>query len=252
MQVLTTTTRTVTPHRRLLFTHKPWIYYNFSGSNLFSTTLKPIPKAPVSPSGLSSILNVTVPLATPWYSPADPFDWWQWQWYTTKRRKLLSKIFSTTTTTTTTTTRKTTTTTGTSKVTNRLTNSTSTVPSTTKSKATSSVFKWLDQTTSSKKKVFTDGFDEEYKDWIEYFTTIQNQKTSTSTKTTTSTLTSTSSLQKHQPLAYFSTKSNAKTVTINTPPAKRQHPQQNPVVNERNAVAIPTNGKSKQKEDLPD
>ncbi|CAF4993617.1 unnamed protein product, partial [Rotaria sp. Silwood1] len=43
------------------------------------TTIKPIIKSSTTLPALSSIMKSTLPLPTPWYSPAGPFDWWQWQ-----------------------------------------------------------------------------------------------------------------------------------------------------------------------------
>lgn len=238
----TTTTRTATAHRRLLFTHKPWIYYNFSGSQLLSTSVKSIIESETHVPALASNLKTTLPMATPWYSPAGPFDWWQWQWYTTKNRKSSLKIdsitstkpTSTTSTQTTTTTRRTTTRSTTTGF--RLTNRTST-----QSKATIDWFKWPDQTSSSStKNSRLDDFEKEYKEWVEYLTTDQIQEDVTST-TTANPLTSISPREQYQHMGYLTTKSNWKIVTINTPPAKRQQPS-NPVASERNAIATQTNG----------
>jgi hypothetical protein len=245
-------TRTAaTPHQRLLFTHKPWIYNNFSSSQLFTitTTSKSVIKSTIHPSTLSSILKPTVPMPTPWYSPAGPFDWWQWQWYTTKIRKASKKLHSTRRTSTTRTKLAATTTTTTTTV--RLTNKTSAIPTTTKSQATLGSFKWSDQTTVSPKKESSDEFEDEYKDWIEYFTAdpIRDLIKSTSTSA------SIPSREQYQQMGYPPTKSNWKIITINTPPSKRQDPQQNSVVSERNAITTSTNGENEfifKKKDLLD
>jgi len=236
------TTRTATAHQRLLFTHKPWIYNNFSSSQLFTittTTSKSVIKSTIHPSTLSSILKTTVPMPTPWYSPAGPFDWWQWQWYTTKIRKGSKKLHSTRRTSTTRT-KLAATTTPTTTTTVRLTNTTSTIPTTTKSQATLGSFKWSDQTTVSTKKEPSDEFEDEYKDWIEYFTAdpIRDLIKSTSTSA------SIPSREQYQQMGYPPTKSNWKIITINTPPSKRQDPQQNSVVSERNAITTSSNGEN--------
>jgi hypothetical protein len=238
--IFTTTTRAATAHQRLLFTHTPWIYYNFSGSQLFTTTSKPAIKSATHPPIISSTTKANLPLPTPWYSPAGPFDWWQWQWYTTGSRQSSLKIDSTKQTTT----RKTITTIRTT-TTPRLTNKTTSIPTSTESKATVGWFKMQGTTSSLIKKDPSDSFEEEYKDWIEYSTADRIRE-----KIITSTSTSSSSQQQYQQMDYLQTKSNWKIATIITPPAKRQHSQQNPVVSERNAVAIATNGKNTKKKDL--
>lgn len=232
MAISTSTSRTATPQQRLLFTHKPWIYHNLNDSKLFRTTTKSksVIKSITQPSKLSSTLKTPVPIATPWYSPAGPYDWWQWQWYTTKSRKASRKMLSTNTTVVTTT--------GI-----RLTNRTSTIPTSTKSQTTANLFKWADQTTVStiiKKTTTTDEFDAEYKDWLESFTSEKIQEIITSTTSTLGTFTP---RDHYQQIGYSPTISNSKIITINTPPAKRQHSQQSPVVSERNALATATNGK---------
>ena len=247
-----TTTETVTAEQRLLFTHKPWIYYNPSSPKVFTTSttaavaatttttaIRPVLKSSTNPLGLSAMLKTTVPLPTPWYSPAGPYDWWQWQWYTTKVHQLSRKMhltkqtFTTTATTTTTTTF-------------HLTNKTSTISTNTNSQPTFNWFKSFDRTSISMKKLpVKDDLDEEYKDWIEYFTSdkISELITSTTITTTTTTTTIISITQKpYPPITYPITNSNWKIVTINTPPSKRQHSQQNHIASERNAIATHTNG----------
>jgi hypothetical protein len=193
--------------------------------------------------GLAADLKTTLPMPTPWYSPAGPFDWWQWQWYTTKTRKSSLKNHSTKSTKTTTTTSRQTTTTTTRRTTMtrstttgfRLTNRTNT-----QSKATVDWFKWPGHTSSSSTtKTPLDDFEKEYKEWIQYLTTDQMQEEITST--VANSLTSISPRQQYQPMGHLPTKSNWKIVTINTPPAKRQQPS-NSVASERNAIATQANG----------
>jgi hypothetical protein len=85
--------------------------------------------------------------------------------------------------------------------------------------------------------------DEEYRKWLEFLSNNKIQGIITTTITPT-TLISISPRQQYQPIGYFPTKTIWKSVTTNTPQSKRQHPQQNPAVSERNAVGIQTNGKN--------
>jgi hypothetical protein len=243
----TTTTRVATAQQRLLFTHKPWIYYSTTNSPSIPTTTIPSIKSTTPSPTLSSDVKTTLPVPTPWYSPAGPFDWWQWQWYTTKSKQAPITIHSTTqisTTTTTTSTTTTTVTTTTTKSTTRLSTKTSTISTSTKqAAATIDWFKWPTTEPSSINKKPLDDSDEEYKSWLAYLSTNKIQGIITST-VTISTLLSISPRQKYQQIGYFPTKSNWRIVTINTPANKRQHSQLNPAVSERNAVGIQTNGKS--------
>jgi hypothetical protein len=240
--------RTVTAHQRLLFTHKPWIYSNFSGSRLFTATSKPTIKSTTYSPTLSSIIKTTLQSPTPWYSPAGPFDWWQWQWYTTPSQKSPITIHSPQQTTRTISRTSTTSpTVATTTTTALLTNKTGTIPTSAKFQATADWFKWPDKTFGSTKKESSDDSGEEYRDWLEYFTgdKIQEIRTSaTTTTTTTSTSTPIPLQQQQQQMGYPPMNSNWKIVTINTPPAKRQHSQQSPVVSERNALAMAANGKN--------
>ena len=212
------------------------------GFDLLSTTSKFLPAPQRSPSSA----NITLPYPTPWYSPAGPFDWWQWQWYTTRKRKPSKKIISTqpttttTITTTTTTITITTTTTTTSTTTTRqsathLTNNTNRSPTATPANPW---LQWADDAVRSTEKTSVDDSAREYAEWLESFTTDQLESM---LSTTISPLAYTSSEQNE----YFRTKSNWKIVTINTPPAKRHHSQQNPTVSERNAIGMSPDGKNK-------
>ena len=244
--ISTTTTRTATAHRRLLFTHKPWVYYSFGNSQSSTTTIHPTIKSITPSSALSLIGKTTLPMPTPWYSPAGPYDWWQWQWHTTKFQKSPMSIHSTTqppttSTQTTSTTRQTSTTTTTTASTTHSSTKTSTITTTTKYIATVDLFKRPSkQPDSTKEKPFTD-FDEEYHDWLDYFSTNDIQPIITST-VTTSTLISISPRQQYSQMGFLPTKPNSKIVTINTLSSKRQQSQQNPSVSERNAIGTQTNG----------
>ena len=108
-------TTATTLYHRVLFANKPWIYISTRAP---STTVPPTSKYLPPSSQVPLTVTPTIPVPTPWYSPAGPFDWWQWQWYTTKSQKSTVKILSATqrstrfskATTTTTTTSSTTTT----------------------------------------------------------------------------------------------------------------------------------------------
>jgi hypothetical protein len=255
-----TTTRTATANRRLLFTHKPWVYYIFNSSRssrTTTTTTNLTTKSIKSSSALSSILKTTLPLPTPWY-PSDSFlDWLIRHSYTTKFKKSpikfpLTTQPSTISTQTTSTTRRTSTTTTpiittttpiitttipittttTTESTTRSTKKTSAITTTTKPETTADWFKWPSQQA---------GFKDDYTDWIEYLPTNHIQTIITST-VTTSTLASISTRHQYQQIGFLATKPNWKVITINTPPAKRDRPQQRPSVNERNAVGIQNNG----------
>ncbi|CAF1117464.1 unnamed protein product [Rotaria sordida] len=305
----TSTTQTATAHQRLLFTHQPWVFYSSSSSQSFTpttktTTIKSTIQSSTSSSTLSSmIIKSTLPLPTPWYSPAGPFDWWQWQWYT-KKSKTSSINFHYTTQTITTSTQITSTTRKISPTTSTIVITTTTTPSTTVTTAstlmttisttrltespsttrltkppsttrlteppsttrlteppsttrltklpnmitTSSKYEptadWLQwpykEIDTNKKDPSDDDFEDEYQDWLDYFTASKNQGIITST-VTPSTLISISSEQPYPYLDHIPTKSKWKVITINTPPAKRHHSQPNPGVNERNALGIQSN-----------
>ena len=302
----TTTTRTATAHRRLLFTHKPWIYRSSSTARSLTAATEQSTKTSTEPLPVSTaMMKATLPIVTPWYSPAGPFDWWQWQWYTTKSRKASVTISSTVTTPTTppstttatttttstrsttvttvtsttqrsstTTTRKTTptattttastktstkttktTTATTSSATKKITTTITTEPTSSSTRATSTAkavtmdwFKLPFEEAADVKKNPQDNFDKEYKEWLAYLTTNEIQGIMTST-VTSETVLPLSPKQQQQGSSSASTKStwsldHRAAVTVNTPPAKRQHSQQSPGVSERNAVAIPNNGKN--------
>ncbi|CAM2697728.1 unnamed protein product [Rotaria socialis] len=87
--ISTSTAKTPTAHQRLLFTHQPWVYHSSNSylsytTTTITTTTKPIIISSTQTPSLSSTAAGTVPFPTPWYSPAGPFDWWQWQWHTKK------------------------------------------------------------------------------------------------------------------------------------------------------------------------
>jgi hypothetical protein len=230
------------------------VYYIFNSSRSSRTTTIAInitTKSITSSSALSSILKTTLPLPTPWYPPGGPLDWlWTWQPYTTKFKKSPTKFPLTTqpstiSTQTTTTTRRTTTTstpiitttiprttTTTTESTTRSTHKPSAITTTTKPETTVDLFKWPSKHA---------GFKEDYTDWVKYFPTNHIQTIITST-VKTSTLASMSTRHQYQQIGFLPTKPNWKVITINTPPAKRDHPQQHPGVNERNAVGIQNNG----------
>ena len=268
------------------------------------TSTKPLPVSTV-------VMEVTVPVATPWYSPVGPFDWWQWQWYTTRSKKASVTILptvtttlapstlttrvpattATTTTTTTTVTRPTTTTTvatttqrsSTTTVATTTTTTTSTRTSTTSATTIKSTTKKITTTvkpetssastgTTSTVKVvpmdwpnlpFKDSadmkknplndVDKEYQEWLAYLTTNEIHGIITSTESSKTSLPLSprqqqQQQQQQQGSSSTSTKStwpsDHRVVTVNTPPAKRQHSQQSPGVSVRNFIAIPNNGKN--------
>ena len=248
------TTRTATPDRRLLFTKRPWIYYSFSNSQsstrilkVAGTTRSTITTAPITTTTTSAIfspIKTTLPVPTPWYLPEGPHDWWQRQWYTPKPRKPSIKVHSkaqyTTTTTsaqTTSTTQRTTTTSSTT-ITTRTTLSSTTVQSTirlvNKTISTSTTQKsaivWFKSSTK-KPDIFANSYDD---------LGILKQTSHLETLAKTNPIISTST---EKQMISMTTKSNWRLVTVNTPPAKRYHQQQYPVVSERNAVGIQADGR---------
>ena len=230
----TTIHRTVTAQQRLLFTHKPWIYYNFTGFQSHSSSSRSFIKSTTQDAKLSVVIKTTPPLPTPWYSPAGPFDWWQWQWYTTRSLKSLSHSHSMSTTTTTQSTRTTT----------RSTPRTTTpIPISNKTNSHSKVildrFVWPDQQLSSTSKIRSDDFEKEYQDWLEYLTTNGIQDVFTTTPMTTST--PIISREQYPPVNSLPTESNWRIVTVDTPPSKRQH-QSNSLTSDRPAIVIQPNG----------
>ena len=235
----TTIFRTIPAEQRLLFTHKPWVYYNFTGFQRHSSTGRSFIRTTTNEGKLSAALKTTMPLPTPWYSPAGPFDWWQWQWYTTKYRKLSSH--NTLTTTTTTTARTTRTTTSTTSITYR---TTTVAHVTNKSNSHNKVildrFVWPDQLLSSTNTDRSNDFEKEYQDWLEYLTTNGIQEILTST-TLSSTSTPIVTREEYPQINSLSTKPSWRLVTVDTPPSKRQH-QSNSLSSDRNAISMQPNG----------
>lgn len=228
----TTIHRTITAQQRLLFTHKPWIYYNFTGFQSHSTSSRSFIKSTTQNAKLSAVIKTTPPIPTPWYSPAGPFDWWQWQWYTTRNPKLPSHSRSLTTTirSTHTTTKSTLRTTTHIPVSNRTNSDT---------KVILDRFVWPDQQLSSTAKIHSNDFEKEYQDWLEYLTTngIQDVFTTTTMSTSTPII----SREQYPPLSSLPTEPNWKIVTVDTPPSKRQH-QSNSLASDRTAIAMQPNG----------
>ena len=234
-------------------------------------------------SAVPSTIKTTLPLPTPWYSPAGPFDWWQWRWYTKKFKNPSLKIHSTvqpstintqtmatvrktsfspssssTTTTTTTTTTTVTTTTTTTTIAVSPTTTTRIIATT---KSTSSLSTKLNRiTTNRKQETMTNWFKWLYtepnvntkqrlNDFQEHYKNWLNYFTDNNIKgvltstVTTNALVSTSSRQQYSPNKYRMTKSKWKPIIVNTPPAKRYHSQENSDVSQRNAVRTQINGK---------
>lgn len=232
----TTIHRTVTAQQRLLFTHKPWIYYNFTGFQSHSTSGRSFVKSTTQEAKTSTIIKPTPPFPTPWYSPAGPYDWWQWQWYTTRNLKSPSDSYSMTTTTTPTrSTRTTTKSTTRAKTPVSVSNKTNSY-----TKVILDRFVWPDQQLSSTDKIRSDDFEKEYQDWLAYLTTHGIHEVFTTT-TMMSTSTPIISREQYPQEDSLPTEPNWKIVTVDTPPSKRQH-QLNSLASERTAIAMQPNG----------
>jgi hypothetical protein len=163
--VYTTTPQNVSAQQHLLVTHNPLISYNASNTESFTTKSTLKSTTHFSTSALTS--KMTVPSPTPWYPPAGPFDWWQWQWYATKIKKIpLTNHTTLQTTTTIITTNPTTT-----KSSINLTNTTKIITVTRKNAVTGDWFKYPHLPFTSTTKGRSDYDEEEYNEWPDYFAT---------------------------------------------------------------------------------
>ncbi|CAF1272754.1 unnamed protein product [Rotaria sordida] len=256
------TVRNTTIQPRLLFTHNPWIYYSSNSVVSSTTTTKPKTTSTMQLPVSSFMLKPNLPSPTPWYPPAGPFDWWQWQWYTTKFKKVSLKSLTTTETstssmqtTTTTTTTTTITTTITTTTTTATTTRKSTInPSTTinrktitrRHEVTADWFKWpYTESTSPLVQRRPDYYEEEYMEWPDYFLTskIQNARTPNSLVS----FSPEQPRQQYQQISLFPIKSkwqyDNRLVTTNTPSSKGQYTQQNTGrIEERDTPRIQQNG----------
>ena len=161
----TQTTWTTSVRQYASSTRKSRLHYTNSSTVLSTTTTTSSSTAP-------STVKTTLPLPTPWYPPAGPYDWWQWKWSTTQIIKSASTTPNITHTSTTTT-----------MTTSHLTSTTSsTVPVTNKTAITTAIrenttpfdwFQWphLEFTSTDKGRPDYDG--EDYSDWPDYFATTK-------------------------------------------------------------------------------
>jgi hypothetical protein len=221
-----TTFESVTAEQRLLFTQNPRMHHSSNSTkSSTTTTTKPTTKSTIV------TLETTLPSPTPWYPPAGPFDWWQWQWYTTRSKQASSEIVTTTHTTT-------------IKSTIHLTNKTDRPIITNRNKTTLDWFQWPHTAFTSTPKGRPDFYEEEDFDWPDYFVTTKIQPTKI--PNILASILSEQQRQKFQQMSFSSTKSNwqfyNQAVTINTPPSKRYDTQHNTLgAGERNAAGIPYN-----------
>ena len=144
-----------------------------------STTMKPITKSTTNSSRPSSTSQTTLPVPTPWYSPAGPFDWWGWQGYKTKPITESSKILNTTQTSTTTTTTTTTTVIINSTASTRTSPTTNIASSSEQNPTTTDWFGWPHVEFTSTVKGRSD-YDDDYSEWPDYFATTKIQPEMTS------------------------------------------------------------------------
>ena len=247
----TSTLPRVTIQQRLLVSNKPRMYDSFSSLESL-TTMKSNIKSMVHLPASSFMLKTTLPSPTPWYPPDGLFDWWQWQWYTTKFPKVplqflttnQTPISSTRTTTTLTVTTTVTTSPHTTRSIINLMNTTNRTAITRKNGVTVDWFKWPHIESISSTKRQPDYYDDDYPEYS-VTTRIQN---SISTNSLISILPDTQR-KKYQQLSVFPTQSNWHVnnpgITINTPSSKRHYTQPNTgMIGERNGVTgIQLNGK---------
>ncbi len=240
-----------TIQQRLLGTDKSQIDDN-SDSIKSLTKMNPNIKSTIYLPASSYTLKTTLPSPTPWYPPAGPFDWWQWQWYTTKFPKVSLKILTTnqtprsSTRTTTTTTTLTTSSSTTRSIIN-LSNTTSRTAMKPENKVTVDYFKWPRLQSISSTRRQPDYYEDEYLEWSDYFATTKIQNTITTNSFIS--IFPYSQRKQYQQLSFSPTTSNWHLnnlgMTINTPSSKRHYTQQNTgTIGERNALAgIQVNGK---------
>ncbi len=160
--ISTSTVQNTTTQQHVSSTGKPWLYY-MTSSTESSTTTKSDTKSTTNSSRSSSTSQATLPVPTPWYPPAGPFDWWQWQWYTTKVIKESSTIPNTTQTSTTTT-----------VITNPTISTTNIVTPSREIPATTDWFQWPHLEFTSTVKGRSD-YDEDDSEWQDYFATTKIQ-----------------------------------------------------------------------------
>jgi len=240
--------QSVTIQQRLLGTDKS--QKDDSSDSIKSLAkMKPNIKSTIYLPASSYTLKTTLPSPTPWYQPAGPFDWWQWQWYTTKFPKVSSKIL-TTNQTPLSSTRTTTTLTTTSPITRsiiNLSNTTSRTAMKPTNKVTVDYVKWPHFQSISSTRRQPDYYEDEYLEWSDYFATTKIQNTITPNSFIS--IFPDSQRKQYQQLSFSPTTSNWRVnnpgITVNTPSSKRHYTQQNTgTIGERNAGAgIQVNGK---------
>lgn len=161
----TQTTSTTSVRKYASSTRKPQLRYTNSSTTSSTTTTT---TSTTSTSRAPSTMKTTLPLPTPWYPPAGPFDWWQWKWATTQVIKSPS-----TTPNTTQTSPPTTMTTSSSKSTVPVTSKTSIAATIRENTTPFDWFQWPHLEFTSTAKGRPDYDDDEYSDWPDYFVTTK-------------------------------------------------------------------------------
>jgi hypothetical protein len=235
-----TTLQSISARKDSLLTEKLWIDYSTGSSESFTTITTPNINSTTDLPTSSFTSKTTLPSPTPWYPPAGLFDWWEWQKYTTNIKKMPSETPTstqqsiTTIVTTNSTTRK-----------NPI-NITSILTRSRKKTTTTNFFKWPYLEFTSTIKSRSDYDEEEYNEWLDYFSTtkIPSSKTANSFGY----IPLEKQRKKFQQMSYLLTKSNDQfsnhLVTHLTPTTKRHStlPYTNGI-SERNAVGNQVNGK---------